>query len=213
MVKLSVEEGTFLVKLARKAVKEYLENARIIQPPPDTPEKLFEKAGVFVTIEEIFVDPILRRARRELRGCIGYPEPFFPMVEATIRSAIAAATEDPRFPPLTPKELDRVVFEVSILTKPQELKYTSPEELPEKIKIGRDGLIIEQGIARGLLLPQVAVDEKWGPEEFLSYACLKAGLREDEWRKGRVKVYVFQSQIFVEATPEGEVVERLLEAV
>jgi uncharacterized protein (TIGR00296 family) len=213
MAKLSAEEGEFLVKLARRAVKEYLENARVIEPPPGTPQRLFEKSGVFVTIEEIVVDPLMRRARRELRGCIGYPEPYFPLVEATIRSAIAAATEDPRFPPVTPKELERVVFEVSVLTKPEEVKYSSPEELPEKVRVGRDGLIVEQGVARGLLLPQVAVDEKWSPEEFLSYACLKAGLREDEWRRGRVRVYVFQSQIFVEVTPEGEVVERLLEAV
>jgi uncharacterized protein (TIGR00296 family) len=213
MAKLSAEEGEFLVKLARRAVKEYLENARVIEPPPETPQRLFEKSGVFVTIEEIVVDPLMRRARRELRGCIGYPEPYFPLVEATIRSAIAAATEDPRFPPMTPKELERVVFEVSVLTKPEEVEYSSPEELPEKVRVGRDGLIVEQGVARGLLLPQVAVDEKWSPEEFLSYACLKAGLREDEWRRGRVRVYVFQSQIFVEVTPEGEVVERLLEAV
>lgn len=213
MGRLSAEEGALLVRLARRAVEEYLENARVIEPPGDAPPSLREKSGVFVTIEKILVDPLARRARRELRGCIGYPEPVLPLAEATIHAAIAAATEDPRFPPMTPRELDTVVFEVSVLTKPEPVDYRSPEELPDKIKVGRDGLIVEYGAARGLLLPQVAVDEGWDPEEFLSYACLKAGLRDDAWRHGGLKVYRFQAQIFVETTPKGDVVERFLEVV
>lgn len=213
MGRLSAEEGAFLVRLARKAVEEYLEKAVIIEPPPDTPRSLMEKSGVFVTIEKIVVNPVTRRAARELRGCIGYPEPLFPLAEATIRSAIAAATEDPRFPPVTPRELDEVVFEVSVLTKPELVHYSDYRELLEKVKVGRDGLLVEHGMARGLLLPQVPVEEGWDVEEFLSYSCLKAGLPEDFWRSGRLKVYTFQAQIFVEVTPRGDVTERILEVV
>jgi len=211
MVKLSVEEGGFLVRLARRAVEEYLDKAVIISPPPETPRSLLESSGVFVTIEKIVVNPLTRQARRELRGCIGYPEPLFPLAEATIRSAIAAATEDPRFPPLTPRELDEVVFEVSVLTKPEPLLYNDYRELLDKVKVGRDGLLVEYGMARGLLLPQVPVEEGWDTETFLSYACLKAGLPETFWRTGKLRVYTFQAQIFVEVTPRGEVTERLLE--
>lgn len=209
--RLSAEEGAFLVRLARKAVEAYLKNAVVIDPPANTPHSLFRNGGVFVTIEALRLDRVTGRVRRELRGCIGYPEPLLPLVEATIRAAIAAATEDPRFPPLTPRELDSVIFEVSVLTPPQLVEYGEPADLLEKVKVGRDGLMVELGGARGLLLPQVPVEEGWSVEEFLSYACLKAGLPEDAWRTGRLKVYTFQAQIFVEATPAGDVVERLLE--
>ncbi len=208
--KLSIEEGRFLVKLARRAVEEYLSSARIITPPPETPLRLWEKRGVFVTIERIVVDPESRRADRILRGCIGYPEPVYPLVEGDIRAAIAAATQDPRFPPLTLREMKDVIFEVSVLTPPRRVEYRDPEELLDKIKVGRDGIIIESGYARGLLLPQVPVEYDWNVEEYLKNACLKAGLSEDAWREGRVNVYVFQAQIFIEVTPGGEVIEREL---
>ncbi len=133
-----------------------------------------------------------------------------PLVEADIKAAIAAATQDPRFPPLSLRELKEVIFEVSVLTPPQKVEYKDPLELLDKIQVGRDGLIIESGYARGLLLPQVPVEYNWNVEEFLNHACVKAGLREDAWREGRVTVYKFQAQIFVEVTPDGEVIEREL---
>ncbi len=208
--RLTLEEGRFLVKLARRAVEEYLATARVIEPPPDTPKRLYEKRGVFVTIEKIVLDPVSRKASRILRGCIGYPEPIMPLVEADIKAAIAAATQDPRFPPLSLRELKEVVFEVSVLTPPRKVEYSDPEELLDLVKVGRDGIIVESGYARGLLLPQVPVEYNWNVEEFLNHACVKAGLREDAWREGRVNVYTFQAQIFVEVTPGGEVIEREL---
>jgi len=211
--RLSVEEGAFLVRLARRAVEEYLRNAVVIEPPPNTPPSLMRERGVFVTIESIRLDSVTGRVRRELRGCIGFPEPYFPLAEATIRAAIAAATDDPRFPPLTPRELGSVIFEVSVLTPPQQLRYREPRELLELVRVGRDGLLVELGGLRGLLLPQVPVDEGWSVEEYLSYACLKAGLPEDAWRSGKLRVYTFQAQVFVEVTPGGDVVERMLEVL
>ena len=208
--RISKDEGEFLVKLARKAVSEYLTNFTKIETPSDTPTKLFEKRGVFVTIEKI-VRNEEGLWRRELRGCIGFPEPIYPLVEATIEAAISAATEDPRFPPMLSEELKNVVFEVSVLTKPELVIYQTPSELVEKVKVGRDGLIIEKGMFKGLLLPQVPIEYGWNTEEYLSQACLKAGLPPDAWKYSGIKVYVFQAQIFAEIFPEGEIIERILD--
>lgn len=207
--RLSIEEGTFLVKLARKAVEEYLRSAIRIEPPENTPPRLREPRGVFVTIETVFEDEqgVVRKA---LRGCIGYPEPIMPLVRATIDAAIAAATEDPRFTPMTEDELDRVLFEVSVLTKPIKLSYEKPEDLLKLIKVGRDGLIVVAGPFRGLLLPQVPLEYDWDVEEYLSHACVKAGLAPDHWRVSHIDIYTFQAQVFMEIAPGGEVIERIL---
>jgi hypothetical protein len=197
---LSLDEGKFLINLARNTVKEYLENGKIIKPPKDTPKKLLEPCGVFVTINSV------RNGEKELRGCIGYPYPTSPLVEAVIDSAINAATQDPRFYPLSLNELDRVVFEVSVLTPPQPVEVGNPKEYISKIKVGEDGLIVEKGFYRGLLLPQVPVEWGWCEEEFLCQCCIKAGLPPDSWLTKSAKIYKFKSYIAEELTPNGEVV-------
>jgi uncharacterized protein (TIGR00296 family) len=196
---LMQEEGKFLIKLARTTVKQYLETGKVIKPPKETPKKLFEHCGVFVTINS------LRRSEKELRGCIGYPYPTDPIVEAVIDSAINAATQDPRFKPLSANELDTVVFEVSVLTPPELVKVKNPKEYLSKIKVGEDGLIIERGYCKGLLLPQVPVEWGWHEEEFLCQCCMKAGLPPDSWLTKDTKVYKFRAIIFEEETPNGEV--------
>ncbi|MCS7104660.1 MAG: TIGR00296 family protein [Thermofilaceae archaeon] len=203
------EDGEFLVKLARTAVDKYITEFTRVEPPPETPPLLSEKSGIFVTIEKITRD--LRGVpRRTLRGCIGFPEPLMPLAEATIEAAIAAATQDPRFEPLTPDELGNVVFEVSVLSPPKLIHFSKPEELLEKVKVGRDGIIVEKGLLRGLLLPQVPVEYEWSVEEYLENACIKAGLPPDAWKTSKIKVYTFTARIFAEVYPEGEVIERVL---
>ena len=101
---LSLEEGKFLIQLARNAVNEKLEKGKTIQPPKETPKKLFEQCGVFVTISTP------RHGEKELRGCIGYPYPTSPLVEAVIDSAINAATQDPRFQPMILKGIEQSCF-------------------------------------------------------------------------------------------------------
>jgi len=201
---LSLEEGRLLVKLARKAVEEYLKNRKRIRPPENIPEKLMQPRGVFVTINSV------EGEEKELRGCIGLPYPTTPLAEAVIESAISSATQDPRFYPLSLEELDSVVFEVSVLTPPQLVEVENPSEYPSKIKVGVDGLIIERGFYRGLLLPQVPVEWGWGEEEFLCQCCLKAGLPPDCWLMKGTKVYKFQAIIFEEETPKGEVRRKTL---
>ncbi len=195
---LDLNKGSFLVKLARASVEEYLRRGVKVEPPPNTPEELFEERGVFVTLKTY--------PRRELRGCIGYPEPIMPLVLATIDAAISAATRDPRFYPVRPEELSDITFEVTVLTPPQPINVP-PEELPKAIKIGRDGLIVRCGYASGLLLPQVPVEWGWNEEEFLSQTCVKAGLPPSCWLDPRCQFYKFQGQIFTEVEPYGEIVE------
>jgi uncharacterized protein (TIGR00296 family) len=196
---LSLEEGKFLIQLARSAVNEKLEKGKTVQPPEETPKKLFEQCGVFVTINS------LRGGKKELRGCIGYPYPTSPLVGAVIDSAINAATQDPRFYPLTLKELSKVVFEVSVLTPPERVEVKNPKEYLTKIKVGEDGLIVERGYCRGLLLPQVPIEWGWCEEEFLCQCCVKAGVPPDSWLTKDAKIYKFKAIIFEEETPLGEV--------
>jgi uncharacterized protein len=196
---LSNEEGKFLLQLARNTVTQYLENGKTIKPPKDTPKKLFEQCGVFVTINSV------RGGEKELRGCIGYPYPTNPLVEAVIDNAINASKQDPRFEPMTPEELDKVVFEVSVLTPPEPVQTNDPQEYVKKIKVGEDGLIIERGYHKGLLLPQVPIELGWCEEEFLCQCCMKAGLPPDSWLTKDAKISKFKAIIFEEQTPNGEI--------
>ena len=201
---LSLDEGKFLLELARSAVKEHLGTRKHISPPENTPKKLFEHCGVFVTINK------LENGEPQLRGCIGYPYPTNPLVEAVIDSAINAATEDPRFPSLTPSELGEVVFEVSVLTPPELIKTNNPKDYVSKFKVGEHGLIVERGIFKGLLLPQVPVEWNWCEEEFLCQCCMKAGLPPDTWLAKGTRIYKFKAIIFEEETPQGNVKRKAL---
>jgi len=194
-----LEEGKFLVELARKTVEEYLKSKKRISVPENIPKKLLQICGVFVTINSV------KNGEKELRGCIGYPYPTTPLAQAVIDSAISSATQDPRFYPLSLRELGHVVFEISVLTPPQLIEVEKPSEYPNKIKVGKDGLIAERGIFKGLLLPQVPVEWKWDEEEFLCQCCIKAGLSLDGWLLEGTKIYKFQAIIFEEEKPNGEV--------
>jgi uncharacterized protein (TIGR00296 family) len=196
---LNSDEGKFLVELARNAVKEYLKTGKHILPPENTPKKMLKECGVFVTINK------LAHGEKQLRGCIGYPYPIAPLVEAVIDSAINAATQDPRFPSLSNKELEEVVFEVSVLTPPELIETNSPKAYVAKFKVGEHGLIVERGGFKGLLLPQVPVEWNWCEEEFLCQCCMKAGLPPDTWLAKGAKIYRFTGIIFEEESPQGAV--------
>lgn len=195
---LTKQEGEMAVKLARKAIAGCLNKGKKITPE-NLPPVFSEKRGVFVT---------LNTKNKELRGCIGRPYPMLPLGEAIIASAINAAREDPRFYPVRPEELDDIVIEVTVLTVPR-LIDAKPKDLPEKIVIGRHGLIVSSGMDSGLLLPQVAVEHCFDATEFLCQTCMKAGLLPDSWLSG-AKVYSFEGQIFEEIKPGGEVREKIL---
>ncbi|MEG9193916.1 MAG: TIGR00296 family protein [Candidatus Methanoglobus sp.] len=192
-MRLSLEEGTKAVRLARRAIERYLEEKKVIS------ERLggvfAEKRGVFTTLLK----------NDDLRGCIGFPYPIKRLDEAIIESAIAAAVDDPRFEPVRLSEMDEITVEVTILTEPEKIN-AKPYELPKFVEIGRHGLMVRKGLISGLLLPQVAVEFGFDAEEFLSQTCMKAGLPPDCWLAG-AEVYRFEGQIFKEVRPRGEVVE------
>ena len=189
------EVGKWLVRFARKVIENTV-RGQVTKIPKDFSEELKEKRGVFVTI--------LTYPDRKLRGCIGLPYPTHPLIEGIIEAA-SQACFDPRFPPLREEELKRIVIEVSILTKPVLIKVKDPKEYLEKIKIGRDGLILTSTYFSGLLLPQVPVEYGWDVETFLENLCLKANLFRDCWKSPDVKIYKFQAEIFEEESPYGEV--------
>ena len=194
--KLSDSDGVFLVKTARQAVTEFLSNGNRIKLEAEYEKKFSFNSGVFVTLNK----------PDGLRGCIGFPMPEKKLSRAIIEGAIAAATEDPRFPPVITKELDGITFEVTVLTPPVEIDVSDPVEYLSKIKVGRDGLIIRHSFYSGLLLPQVPGEYGWSVEEFLQHTCHKAGLEKDFWKSGKAKIEKFEGIVFKEETPNGEVV-------
>ena len=202
---LTQKEGEYLVKLVRNAVEHYLKTGQILKVPLDAPAKFKEKCGVFVTINKVQKD---RGGRHELRGCIGFPYPTHSLAQAVIEAAISSATQDPRFYPMKPEELDHVVFEVSVLTPPEEIEVTNPKDYCSKVKVGKDGLIVERSYCKGLLLPQVPVEWKWDEEEFLCQCCQKAGLPSDSWLLKGTKIYKFQAIIFEETSPKGKIEQK-----
>lgn len=203
-MQLNLRTGKALVKLAREAVEDFLKSGRFeLNKVEDKSlhkslrEVLQKKAGAFVSIHTY--------PERTLRGCIGFTSPL-PLWEVVQHAACSAAFGDPRFPPMAKDELGRVVFEISILTEPEELKC-SPSEYAKNMEIGKDGLVIQCGSHSGLLLPQVAVEQSFSPEEFLECVCFKAGLTPDYLHDKSTKLWKFQAQIFAEKTPDGEVEE------
>lgn len=198
---LSLQQGTLLVSIARGAIDSVVERVPagpVRRPQPEARDQfLAVNRGAFVTLSKL---------DGALRGCIGIPYPVMPLGEAVFEAAVGAATRDPRFPRVEAYELDSLTVEVSALTKPEAVE-APPLELPTRVRIGTDGLIVSGMGTSGLLLPQVASDLSLTPEAFLSLTCEKAGLFPDAWLTPKVKVLRFQAEVFGEAAPRGAVEE------
>jgi AmmeMemoRadiSam system protein A len=179
---LTEHERTKLLSIARNAIAADLEGLAVRAESPVT-GKMGEPSGAFVTI----------RLHGELRGCIGYIESELPLHTVVAQVAVKAAREDPRFPPLSKTELEHSNLEISVLSPLCELDRV------DRLQVGEHGLLIELGRHRGLLLPQVAVENGWGREEFLSNTARKAGLPSDAWSDQRAKLFVFTAEVFHEA--------------
>lgn len=190
---MNESEGMVAVKIARQTIEDWVRSNKKFDPK-DCPRMFEERSGAFVTIHTY--------PERELRGCIGFVEAVFPLKNAIVEAAIAA-THDPRFPDLEPSELDNVIVEVSILTKPEMIEVSDPKEYLKKIRIGRDGLIVKNGASSGLLLPQVATEHNLNEESFLKYTCLKANLPPDAWMDNDTRIFCFHSHVFSEKRPRN----------
>ncbi len=194
----SLEEGDAAVGAARSTIEAAVRGTP--GPRPAFPKKFENPAGVFTTLST--------HPEGALRGCVGFAEPVMPLKEAIVASAVAAATEDGRFEPVSPAELDAIVVELSLLTAPKPILGSSPEDVIKKVIVGRHGLIVREGRRGGLLLPQVAVELKWNPQEFLEHTCSKAGQPADFWKDPRATVFAFEAEIFAETEPRGNVARR-----
>ncbi len=185
------------VMYAREVVDSTATTGSYRSPRMKLTDSFNVRAGAFVTL--------MTHPEGMLRGCIGYSDPVFELKLALLNAAVEATVGDPRFDPVTAAELPRLVVEVSVLTAPERVAVGTPWELPGRITVGSDGLIVERGRFRGLLLPQVAVEEGWSSEEFLSQTCWKAELPENAWRDPATSVFRFQAEIFREIEPHGDV--------
>ena len=194
--KFSNEDGEILVKTARQVVTEYLKNRTKINLEQTFESNFSYNSGVFVTLNNSM----------GLRGCVGFALPDKKLYNALVDAAISAANEDPRFPPVTAKELEEITFEVTVLTPPEVIHVLDTVEYPSRIKVGKDGLMVKHGSNSGLLLPQVPVEYSWTEEEFLGYTCEKAGLPRDCWKDKETEVQKFEGIVFKEETPNGRVV-------
>lgn len=182
---LEPSDRRLLLEIARGSLDRHL-NPHAAPVPPDGGRTALEQhAGAFVT---------LRTADGQLRGCIGRTWADEPVRAVVAEMAVAAGTRDPRFPPVGATELEQLDVEVSVLGAVQPCR-------PEEVLVGRDGLVIEQGFRRGLLLPQVAVEQGWDREEFLDATCRKAGLPAGTWR-GDARLFRFEAVHFSESETE-----------
>ncbi len=196
-------DGEFLVRTARKAIKMYIKDNKILAISK-IPPNLRNKTGVFVTIRKQDTHGDV------LRGCIGHLTSDVSLLEVTIDSAIHSATRDPRFPPVTSCELKTSIIEVTILTPLELINVNKPSDYLNEIEIGRLGLLIEKDSHKGVLLPQVPIEWNWDSEEFLIQLCRKAGLSTDSWCMNDTKIYRFSSKIYKELSPNGDIVQESL---
>jgi AmmeMemoRadiSam system protein A len=168
-----------LLAIARRALEGYI-GAGKIPSEVEVGGKLAAPGAAFVTLTK----------NGRLRGCIGYTEAVAPLFKVVQECAVAAATEDPRFPPVSPAELPSLRVEISVLTPMFPIR-------PEEVEVGRHGLMVTQGRRRGLLLPQVPVEWGWDRETFLDQVCVKAGLEPSAWRRGAT-LRAFTAEVFGE---------------
>ncbi len=193
---ISDDDGEALVKIARTAVTEYLKTGKTSNISDEIRSKFSFNSGVFVTLNK----------GDDLRGCIGFPTPDRKLYESIVSAAISSATEDPRFPSVEYAELNKISFEVTVLTPPEVIRVKDPLEYLSAIKVGRDGLIVRWEFGAGLLLPQVPVEYGWDVEEFLSHTCQKAGAPQDCWKQKSTIISKFEGIVFKETKPNGTVI-------
>lgn len=178
---LSPDEKKILLEIARKAIENQLHGTKTTAAPTKSPS-LLDKKGVFVTLTQ----------EGELRGCIGRIEPKGSLFQAVAEMARASAFQDPRFPPLTLPELPKTAIEISLLSPLERLRDV------HTLEVGRHGLVVQRGSLSGLLLPQVATDNRWSREEFLRQVCYKAGLPGEAWREEGTELFSFTAEVFSE---------------
>lgn len=204
-MEINLEFGEKLIHFARENIEYFLKTQQKLQVPSEIKEEFKNKAGAFVTLNKFGIEG------NPLRGCIGFILPHYPLWETVAKVSLSAALEDPRFPRVKLSEMDNITVEVSILTEPETIIVDDYHDYLKEIVIGRDGLIISRKNMRGLLLPQVPVEQgrNWDPETFLAHTCQKAWLPTDAWKDLKnTKVERFTAIIFEEESPRGPIKQK-----
>jgi AmmeMemoRadiSam system protein A len=178
---ISAADQALLFKVARESIKARLKGEKSVLPEVTSPI-LTTPSGVFVTLHR----------HGKLRGCIGYLEACKPLLASVQEMAVAAAFGDPRFPPLREDEVADLDIEISVLSPMHRIKNI------DEIQVGRDGIYLERGGCRGLLLPQVATEYGWDRLTFLKQTCTKACLPQDAWQDPATRIYIFSAKILQE---------------
>jgi AmmeMemoRadiSam system protein A len=179
---LTEEDGQILIQTARQAIALRLSEKGGCYPAAVTPA-LMMPCGAFVTL----------KSNGSLRGCIGRVTSTRSLLQTVKEVAVSSAFEDPRFPPVTTEEWSSIRVEVSVLSP---LRRVSD---PQAVLVGTHGIMIRSGFSSGLLLPQVATEQGWDRDAFLSHACRKAGLPPDAWRNASTQIEVFSAMVFEQA--------------
>jgi len=188
MIQLSHEDQRFLLTIARKTLEQAFHQTSFDLSSQDVPEHLLENGASFVTLT----------IHGRLRGCIGALSAFQPLVQDVCEHVLAAAFQDPRFPPLTIRELNQVEIEISYLTPPEKLEYDSPEELKQTLVPYHDGVILSDGYRRATYLPQVW-EQLPETEQFLDSLCQKMGANSNLWRTKTLTVEIYHAIHFSES--------------
>lgn len=172
------------IKLARQTLKKYLRGERV-NPYHPQDITLKQKVGCFITLRT--------KKNHQLRGCIGQFEPDKPLWQVVQTMAIAAATQDCRFPPISFNELGNILIEISVLTPKKKIDDW------RKIELGKHGVVIQRGLQSGTFLPQVATETGWDLPTFLGELCSKkAGLPRESYKDPKTEIYTFEAKIFEE---------------
>lgn len=185
---INSQDQQFLLKLARDTIISGVKKPGLSAEEIDNLTAILkENRGCFVTLHK----------NGSLRGCIGYIMPMVPLYQAVAENAYNAAFGDPRFPGVTPEEIEQLHIEISVLTIPEKLTYDGAEDLLDKLQPGEDGLIIKKNYHQSTFLPQVW-DQLPSKEDFLTHLCMKAGLSGNEWQKGELEVETYKAFFFEE---------------
>lgn len=189
---LTDKEKQALLKIARDSINAVVNNEKLPRLKAEDYSAVLRQEGVsFVTLT----------INEQLRGCIGALEAFQPLYLDVQEHAIAAATEDYRFPSVSPEEVAQLNIEISRLTPTRPLKYERAQDLPEKLRPGIDGVLITNGVRRATFLPQVW-EKVSDTHEFLAHLCMKMGVPADYWLKNKLQVFTYQVEEFKEEKEE-----------
>ena len=181
--RLDADSRSWLLSRCREAIARHLAHQPPLREPAHIPPLCQQRLACFVTLHTLDA---------QLRGCVGALEAHEPLWRQAEQMAIAAASRDPRFAPMRPSELEDIVVEIAALSPRKPVR-------PQEVVVGQHGLWIEQGVHRGVLLPQAAQTYGWGRETYLAEGCARAGLDREAWRSGKVSIEVFTADVFTES--------------